>query len=513
MIIISAAKVKKYYGARKILDFDVFNVYEGDKIGIVGANGSGKTTLLSVLSGEIPPDAGHVARHREPSFIRQFSQDDPARSGGENRKAMIREESSGYDAVIFADEPTANLDRDGQEWVLRRLRAAKTFLLVSHDRELLDAVCTRIVEIKEGGLTSHTGTYSDYEAFLEREKKRRELEYEEYRGKKAALEEAVSRRAKASATMKAPARAGNSEARLYKGSVSAKKKKTDQNARQLKSRLERLETVEKERKAPKLRIDFSLTDPPGSKLVLSAEGLSFAYGDKTILSGACFTVENGAHIALTGTNGSGKTTLLRRIVEKDKAVRLAPKLKIGYLAQDFSHLDPDRTVLENARLSSVQDMAGVRSALSGLMFFGDDVYKKAGILSGGEKMRLSIAMLIVSGCNALLLDEPTNYLDLASLEAVAGVLREYPGTILFVSHDLSFVSQVADGELALEDGRVKARAQKERKAPTAVKTGKMLLEMRAARLLGELSSAPADKKEELEAAYSSVMRELNDYTE
>lgn len=517
MLLLQANQIQKSYGARTILNDASLAIHQGERVGIVGGNGAGKTTLLDILSGELLPDEGTVQRTCEAAYIRQFGERDSTRSGGENAKAQIQREMEAQPGILFADEPTANLDAKGQAWVLEKLRQAETVVVVSHDRVLLDNICTRIVEVKEGEITSYTGSYSDYEKAAALQQERQRQAEEEYRKKKAQLEAAIEgkhqklarqRQNKRRQYAKTP-----SEARLGKDKRKASMKKQEVQAKVLTARLERLEPVERQKEPPSLRIDFSLTHPPEGRRILTCEGLSFSYPGKEILQDASFVVERDQRVAVTGDNGAGKTTLLRLIHQGHPAIRQSPRLQWGWLRQDFSQIDPAKTVLENTLAESVQEMAGVRSALAGLLFRGDDVYKQAGNLSGGEKIRLSLAMLLTASCNALLLDEPTNYLDIVSLEAVAAVLRQYPGVILFVSHDGRFSREVATTQLIVKGGKVlsedlyrqqKKKSQAGKPDPARI----LLLETRSARILGEIGSAPPQRKELLEAEYAQTMEEL-----
>lgn len=509
MFILQATNIKKQYGAQTVLDFEGIQVYEGDKIGIVGRNGAGKSTLLGVLSGEIPPDSGEVVRHCETAFIRQLPQREGTLSGGENAKRQIQQQILRSDAIVFADEPTANLDTAGVEWVRGKLQAARTVLLISHDRDLLNAVCNKIVEVRDGALHLTTGTYADYERQMQQQEQRHRQEYEQYRRQKAQLEAAAQQREQKVASQRQKKRRetakNSSEARLGGHKRAASMKKQERIAKVLAHRIERLEPVDKIREAPKLSIDFSLTAPPGNKLVIRCEDLHFAYGDKPIFCGASFVVKNRAKVAVTGVNGAGKSTLLRLLHTGCYAITCVPKLKPGFLHQSFENLDLQATVLDNVLGSAVQDQAAVRGLLAGLLFRGDDVFKQAGVLSGGEKMRLSLAKLIAGDNNALLLDEPTNYLDIRSLQAVEAVLQAYPGTLLLVSHDRRFVEAVADEELRIENHRV-VPVQAQQAANPVQKT---LLELRRVQLLGDISAAPLQRKEELEAEYAQVVQELH----
>ncbi len=497
MLIMEAGNIKKYYSDRLIIEFDSLKIYSGDKIGIVGQNGSGKTTLMNILSGDVEPDEGFVKQHCDIAYIRQFDKEfnlsqsinqeaqfpQKTLSGGEITRIKIANAFSNEHLLVFADEPTANLDYKGIGLLRQKLQMADSLLLISHDRYLLDSLCNKIIEVKDGRLKTYDGNYSFYKERSELELQRMAQEYEEYVSERLKLKEAIiDRRNKSRSIRKAPKRMGNSEARLHKRSANEKREKVDDAANQLKSRLQRLEVKQKPRELPKIRLDFSMTDPPQNKIVISAESLSFSYGNRTIFDNASFRVCNGMKTALWGENGSGKTTLLNLIARNrtdcnDQTdcndhtdgngdgngcsqavnIRIVPKARTGYFYQGFENLDHGRSVLENVMMSSVQTQTVVRTILGRLLISGDDVYKNVGVLSGGERIKVSFAKLFVSDANVLMLDEPTNYLDMMSIEALQEVLREYEGTILFVSHDIGFVSAVADKLLVIENHEIKER--------------------------------------------------------
>lgn len=510
MFILEARNIVKTFGLRTILEFDSLHIYEGDRIGVVGANGAGKSTLLGILSGEIAPDFGAVERHRETVFLHQFDETDPTRSGGENRKDQIRSRVDADNLILFADEPTANLDAQGIAWVRRKLESAATLMLVSHDRALLDQLCTRIVEVRDGGLNFYTGNYSDYLRKTRELREEQELRHREFKKKEAQLKAAVAKKeaeiTRQKQNHKKQKRNNNSEARLGGHKRNALYKGLERQAGTIQTRIDKLEQVDRPKDLPTLRMDFSLTDPPGNKRAVQGSGLDFSYGERPIFKRASFEVLRGERLAVSGPNGSGKSTLLRLIYDGHLGISKAPKLKLGFLYQDFRQLKPEDTVLENVLSTSVQSMDAVYSALAGLLFVKGDVHKKAEVLSGGEKIRLSLAKLILSDVNAMLLDEPTNYLDIPSLEALKSTLLQYPGTILLVSHDSRFVEEVATRELVIEDCRLVPRKTKE---SAAAPPDRMLLELRRTRLVQDISSAPADKKPELEREYHKVLKQLS----
>ena len=203
-----------------------------------------------------------------------------------------------------------------------------------------------------------------------------------------------------------------------------------------------------------MRPIFSLTDPPRNPIIIEAEHLSFSYPNgKEVFRNATFRLLRDSRTVLLGENGSGKTTLIRLILEGE-LVRIVPKAKIGYLKQDLSDLRPDKTVLENVTETSIQSSSIVRTVLARLLFTAGDIQKPVSVLSGGERVRLAFARILVSNANVLILDEPTNYLDIPSIEAVQSLLSEYEGTMLFTSHDSAFVRAIATNSVVIQDKQI-----------------------------------------------------------
>ncbi len=538
MLILEAANIKKYYRDRLIIDIDELKIYSGEKIGIVGQNGSGKTTLLNILSKDIEPDEGFVKQFCNIAYIRQFSDESisagqkllkefnlshkahqKAFSGGEKARIKIVNAFNSENLIVFADEPTANLDYKGIELLKQKLSKVDTFLLISHDRNLLDGLCNRIIEVRDGKLKSYNGNFSFYKKQNEIEQEQALAEYDNYISKKISLESAISeRQSKWQSMRKAPKRMGNSEARLHKRETTQKQKKIHKSINIMETRIEKLEVKEKPRDLPKIKLDFSLTNPPENKIVISSDGLSFGYGSRKLFNKACFNIPNGTKTALWGENGTGKSTLLNLIYQNlNDNIRIVPKAKIGYFHQGFENLDYSKTVLENVMRDSVQTQTVVRTILARLLIRTDDVYKEVQWLSGGERIKVSFAKLFVSDANILLLDEPTNYLDMLSIEALEDVLSEYEGTVLFVSHDSAFVNSVADRLLIFDnqtitsfEGTLEEYKLGRQKTQEKVKseTEQILLKMKIAETVSKLSSPNADK-EALEIEYRRLVNELN----
>ncbi|HOV69045.1 MAG TPA: ATP-binding cassette domain-containing protein, partial [Clostridia bacterium] len=283
MFVLQAYNIKKFFADRLIIKVDELKVYSGDRIGIVGLNGSGKTTLLNVLSKDIEPDEGFVKHYCDIAYIRQFSDESinaepkvlkefdisgkTIFSGGEKTRVKLANALSAQTQLLFADEPTTNLDIEGIAVLKSKLSEIETFLLISHNRELLDDLCNKIIEIESGSLHFYEGNYGSYKAQWDNERQFAQLQYEKYIADKKRLEEALkNRREKAQSMKKAPKRMGNSEARLHKRKAQEKQEKINNSINSIKTRLEKLEVKEKPKDAPEIRLDFTLTNPPGNKI-------------------------------------------------------------------------------------------------------------------------------------------------------------------------------------------------------------------------------------------------------
>ncbi|GFH96224.1 putative ABC transporter ATP-binding protein YbiT [Lachnospiraceae bacterium] len=484
-LLMQAERIVLRFGEQKVLDIDRFVVYQGERIGLVGANGAGKTTLLRVLAGELEPDAGTVKVMCDTHFFRQFSEGvDPFELEGKEMKAMHIQDkvwqevvSGGEDTrmrlawmfssgkmLVFLDEPTANLDMKGIALLKQKLLELDTMIIVSHDRALLNALCTRIVEIRDGQLASYEGNYDDYTRLKEQNIRRQWTEYENYTSEKRRLEKVyLQKKQKAASIEKIPKGMTPKEAGLRnflsKHPKDAKAGRMEASAKNVLERLEHMEVKEKPRELPRMRPDFRLTDPPESAVVIRGEGISFSYENGgEIFRDASFRIRNRSRVAVVGENGAGKTTLLKLItgeypLEKG-SIYVAPKVAIGLLSQNMASLDCGKTVLENVMEDSVQKENIARTILARLLLSAQDMRKEAGVLSGGERIKLAFAKLFVGRVNVLILDEPTNYLDIPSVEALEEMFSEYEGVLVFVSHDEAFIRACATEILEVRDGKI-----------------------------------------------------------
>ena len=553
-ILLEAGSVELSFGPRTILEIKELKIYDGDRIGLIGENGAGKTTLLQVLSGEREPDAGTVRRFSEIAVIRQMGEADgesDARlrsefdaqehreglSGGEQTRRRIAAALSRRAHLLFADEPTTDLDAEGAAQLRRELEAYDgAMVLVSHDRSLLDALCTKIWHLEDGKITEFPGNYTDYRAELERRRAFQQFEYEQYRGEQARLRASIQgNRERAGQMKKAPTRMGNSEARLHKMETRQISEQLHKARRQLESRLSHMEVKERPREDAAVRMELGASRPVAAKAALEVRGLRLRAGEKSLLAGAALTLPTGTRTALVGPNGCGKTTLMRALAGRaagdgrllvgeaegssDRAIRFNPAVRVGWFDQSHqSTLDPGRSALENVMRQSAHAESDVRTVLARLNLRGDDVFKPVGVLSGGERGRVALAKLLLSEANLLLLDEPTNHLDVFALEALQEMLSGYRGTLLFVSHDAAFSEAVAtrfarfEGEKLVSFEETQARQAEREQRDRAAEQAQLeisVLQMRMADLAARMSAPRrGDSPEKLNAEYQALAEQV-----
>ena len=428
MMILDITDLKQYFGYRLILDIEDLKVYSGDKIGLVGLNGSGKTTLLNLIANEINPDKGSIKTFIKPFYLKQLGDsvnrevDDvyisklglkgknkEFMSGGELTRLKIAKFLTHNGKFLLADEPTSNLDFKGINLLLEKLSDFDgTMLITSHDRSLLDKVCNKIMELENGKIKLYEGNYSDYRAQKQIEKKTQELEYNKYIREKRRLEEAlIDTKIRTSRIRTTPKRMGNSEARLHKMGGQINRLKQDKKITAIVKRIERLEKIDKVKEVSTIKVDIS-GDDIYSKIVIEGKNVTKIFGKRVLFKDSNFQIYNKSKVALIGDNGSGKTTLLKMILENEPSINIAKKSNIGYFSQNLNILDEDKTIIENIFINGNCNENEVRNILARFLFKGDDVYKKVRLLSGGERVKVSLAKILLSNFNILILDEPTN---------------------------------------------------------------------------------------------------------
>jgi ATP-binding cassette subfamily F protein 3 len=375
-------------------------------------------------------DDGYSMELRIASVLRGlgFSQDDLTRpaetfSGGWQMRIALAKLLLGRPNLLLLDEPTNHLDLEARNWLEEYLGSYPyAVILVSHDRYFLDAVVTRITDLNLRKLTDYVGNYSKYveqrDAMLERLRQMKREQDEEV----ARIEMFVNRF-------------------RYQATKAA----------QVQSRIKLLEKVVPIEVPPeRKRIHFKFPSCAKSgRTVLELKHARKAYGPLTVFRDLSLHIERGDRIALVGPNGSGKSTLMRMLSgeeQPDAGTRtLGHQVVMEYFAQDeATRLDPALNVYETLQAGSPTDMVpAIRNILGGFLFSGDDIYKKAGVLSGGERTRLAVARMLLRPSNTLLLDEPTNHLDLDSKDVLLDALEDYGGTLIIVSHDRYFVEKLA----------------------------------------------------------------------
>jgi ATP-binding cassette subfamily F protein 3 len=515
MSILTISGLGKGFGAQTVLENVSLRVARGEKIGIVGKNGGGKTTLLKMLVGRETPDRGniHIARGVSIGYLSQIADLDDERtvrdealtalstlknaeaelreteialaanpddeealeayaaavdrfdfaggdqaeknlfgalaamgfsetdlekrisvlSGGEKTRLSLAKLLASSPDVLALDEPTNHLDIRAVEWLegfLNRFPGA--VLVVSHDRRLLANVSQTIWEVEAHGIKTFTNGYAGYREQREATRARQLAEYEQQKEEIARTEEFIRRN-----------KAGQNT-RIAMG----RQKRLD--------RLERLERPVDEPTQMKARIQSS---GRAGREVVVVERASKRYGEKILLDGATFSLERGQRVGVVGPNGVGKTTFIEMVLGEESPdsgfVGRGFGVTVAYHKQDSDDFDPELSVLDNFYEQSGLTIAEARSHLAKFLFTGEDVYKPVSALSGGERSKLAMALMVLSPANLLILDEPTNHLDVYSCDALTEALNLYDGTLLLVSHDRSLLDSATNKTLALEgEGKV-----------------------------------------------------------
>jgi macrolide transport system ATP-binding/permease protein len=478
--LLKAANIYKAYGDRTIFRIDRLELRSGDKIGLVGSNGAGKSTLLSALAGDIDLDGGELDIRGIVSMIRQEQDEDCLKksggsradcgrrsfeakelsdrpSGGELTRAAIAEAFSRRPDIILADEPTTNLDEGGVRELRRALVSFNgALVLISHDRDLLDAVCGKICELENGLLRTFPGNYSDWRRQKELERGFALFEYEAYRQEKKRLVDAARKvSARAARAGRPPSRMSGSEARVNPGKGLKAQGVLKAKAKVISGRADMLEEKERPPDLPEIKMALGMSSRVASDSVIRASELTVAFAGRTLLDRADFEIRTARRTVLIGPNGSGKTTLLDMIMRREPPIKVAPGARIGYFSQAHEYIDRSKTVLENAMRESDLPEHVVRAILARLEIKGGDVLKKCGVLSGGERAKAAFAALFASNLNTLILDEPTNHIDLYTTEALEDLLAAWKGTLVLVTHDRRLAEKIGERLLIIEDKKIR----------------------------------------------------------
>ena len=510
--------VKSFEIGSNILDGLSFVINPGERVGILGPNGCGKTTLFRILTGALNYDEGQISitpgkriglisqipvfpegwttedvlrsaqarlsrlsermeelsvrmeQDSSPALLQEYDRvsDDFRRLGGysmdsdRNRVAnglqipafqreQLFDSLSGGEKtrvnlarliledtdILLLDEPTNHLDLRATEWLEDYILHFKgTVLAISHDRYFLDKVAQRCIEISEGKAELYSGNYSFY---VEERQRRFEEKLKRYEKDQAKIEQLQ----RAAEQMHLWAFMGADK--LHKRAFAMEK------------RIEKLQTSEKPKEQKKLSVKFKEREFNGDE-VLVCEGLEKSFGQKRLFSDLSLTVTGGERIALIGDNGTGKTTLLKLIMDQELPdagyLYHGPAVRCAYLPQIVQFSLDSRSALDTMLYDCRCQPQEARDRLAAFGFRGEDVFTPVGALSGGERSRLKLCMLMGSDINFLILDEPTNHLDIASREWMEDALSDFEQTLLFVSHDRYFIEKFATRIWALHDGEV-----------------------------------------------------------
>ena len=340
--------------------------------------------------------------------------------------------------VLLLDEPDNHLDLPGKMYLEKLIREYEgTVVIVSHDRYLLDAIVTHIAELEDGKLTVFNGDYSSYVMDKEERLLRQEQMFRAQQKQITRLEAAIKRYA--------------IWGKVYDNEDFAAK------AKSMQKRLDKMDKVDKP-VTERRRMDLRLNGWRGSNKVLELDGITKSFGNKRIFGELNETIWHGERVGLIGPNGSGKSVFIRMLLELEQPdrgeIKIGPSVAVGHYAQEHETLDFDQTLLAAVRYAGGMSESNAVAYLLRYLFTYQQISQRIGDLSGGERSRLQLALLVLSGANFLLLDEPTNNLDIAAAEVLEQALEDFVGTVLVISHDRYFLDRTVERLLAIENGQL-----------------------------------------------------------
>src|SRR6202171_5079057 len=510
---LTVSQLSKSFSGRLLFDEVSLQVNRGDRIGLVGPNGAGKSTLFSLILGETSPDSGQITFEKSATIgflpqetaaagdetvlelalavspelvhaqkvIKHHEAGDGSDDAAYHNALHVFDEHGGWELepkakrvlaglafresdfdrpalalsggwimrahlarllvmepdLLLLDEPTNHLDLESLQWFQEYLRTYPGgILMISHDREFLNQLVGSIIEIAHSKLIRYRGNWDNY---IEQKAAREEQQLSAYKNQQKEI----------------------ASLQLFADRFRSKASKASQAQSKLKQ-IDRMEKIA----APTARsktIKFHFPQPPRSGLrVITLKNVEHAYVDLVVYRGLNFQGERGQRTVLVGPNGAGKSTLLKLLAGvlpvQHGTRELGHNARVGYFSQNrIDVLNPHHTVLDSARdmMNPVSEQTA-RTVLGSFLFRGDDVFKTVRVLSGGEKSRLALVKLLLDPPNLLLMDEPTTHLDVGSIDALIGALKQYHGTLLFISHDVHFIRAIATSVLHINAGRLTA---------------------------------------------------------
>ncbi|MDR2400561.1 MAG: ATP-binding cassette domain-containing protein [Deferribacteraceae bacterium] len=435
-------------------------IYNGDRIALIGDNGSGKTQLLKLLAGITELQAGRITRNDGlcigyvPQTVEEFTE----ASGGERFNRALSGAVEGSNLLIL-DEPTNHLDTHNRASLLRMLKKYDGALIfASHDEDFLAELPDKLWHINNSQISVFSGSYSDYTVLLQKEREILQTELAQLKTEKKRAHSSLMKEQKRAKKSRATGEKGiknHKRPPIMAGMMKAAAENTaGQKATELKEKREYIrerldELSPMHERSPRFIIpsNFNKTDT-----AVHIIGGSAGYNGKTIVSGVNIVLSATGRLVLSGANGSGKSTLAKAILDSEK-LRLSGEWytpnQIGYLDQHYINLKPEKTVFESVRDVSDLPVSLLRSHLGDFLFYtNSEVNCKVCELSGGEKARLSLAVMALSPKALLILDEITNNIDLKTKKYIAALLKEFPAALILISHELSFIRDVC-GETPL----------------------------------------------------------------
>ena len=518
MLEIVLNNVSKNYGTKRILRKVSFEVKTNEKVALIGPNGCGKTTILRLISKEENPSTGEVFIRKDAKigFLSQYpdeslskecvrsiiyssfrelndlkekldQEEKKLQEGIDlektiNRYTKLQErfiQKGGYEIdskvdklvaafhvanlldqdfgnlsggektiitlicilledpdILLLDEPTNHLDIKMIKWLENYLSTCnKTMLIVSHDRFFLDKVATKTILIDNGEEEIFHGNYT---YFLKENEDRVMREFNAYKNQQKQIE-----------AMKASIK----KLREYGKLAYPYGEKFFRRAASIEKRLEKIEVLDKPKNNDSININFNFEKRSGNDVV-SFEKFCLSIGDKELLKNTSCFIKHQEKICIMGPNGSGKSTLIKEIIRGNPNIKIGSNVRIGYIPQNITFEDENRTVIEEAKKYFIGYEEHLRSALTKFLFYADGIYTRLNKLSGGERLRLKLFCLMQQENNLLILDEPTNHIDINTKEVLEEALKKYNGTIIVVSHDRYFINKIATRILMIEDKKL-----------------------------------------------------------